>query len=1475
MPTTNNPLSAISYTNKDFQSIFPELLDLVKKLTLKWDPSISNESDPGVILLKLNAIIADKNNYNIDKNILEAFPETVTQEVAARNMYKQLAYQMPWYQSATTTITFRWLGESLTPGETVTIPAFTMITNSDTSIIYTIIDEVQFSYENTIVTGRAMQGTITDLIVNGTTTLNLNNIDYNNRLYLNDYNVAENGIFISNAEEPNMGYWEKVDNLQIVPLENRYYEFGVDSRNNSTYIEFPSDLETLIRAGLNVKYLISSGTSGNVSANQLTNFYEDVTITFRDEELNLNSDIIQMYNASATTDGQDPEPVSEAYESYRRVAGTFDTLVTLRDYINAIYLSGFVSNDIVSDRLTDIQSSYKIVVDEGSTNGSIIEYARHQVEGTSEYQYDMTPYDLKLYLLHNSGVINSLSSFNASFDIEASDSNVVAQVENYLQSTRCIQHNFIDILPDIPCMFRNIYSIKIKFVPQYQLSNVQVDSVRRNIIQALYDNLNAREVNFSEEPDYNVIYDIIMAADERIKLITIDTFVYTTYATYWDSETQTFKHIPVSDFNDPWIVTANTLTDLQAMIPNLSNASLYTFVATTDNTVYKYNASQQALEEYSTYINNFRQQIIAKNVLAGVTPLYDQENSFSYSIDQIFDSVDKEVDRVSTSLVISPWGFDEGGVPKEYDSTTTDTSKNYTLKDNETLQFLAPSFISEINYSSFVKYELVLQNQTSEPEYRQASISNFSYTQGTYNGSKTILYSINETGQYEAYVNLAQEGSSQAPYEEGTLNWFKFDNTAVQGQTGTYTPYEAWNRGLISLYSIEAVYRIAANTDYKLKYGDSITFFWRDSDEEDAPYLYRCYKGLQVETETERSPIIKATFTLNGTNKSNAQVNPDGLNTSGQLNYDVNPYSSYQRVLNMYGANVLSGTKSIDIRRINQLTLSLGNNYYYFITNNIDTSGTTDKYIMEFQASPAFIPNKYYAPDSDVPLTEEPEGWGYSGVVYRTKSGNTYEDVTFYYDYTLQADEYFIYMNLDLTTYEMLAQGTLIKLLQNPVTGALPVFTVDAINYNNVALNGTSAITEFSKLLPVDTLVREQQIYNLVGGDTVNITIDKAEFTGMTYLNENSQTVITFPYFLTQEAHSTDGLTISYATGSQDASSTFQELPGIAIDDISSNWVGRAVLNLDLTYEDAQIIDNSAPATQKQSLQQVTIDRSGEGTESPSYPEGNPYDSESKINLLSNAPINRSGGTSIDVTYVNLLGDTETISIFAFEINPAFVTAPFSTSASQGIRMAFVTTDVSTEYLTVSTNAGITSATVSGIRLESGYNYILGIRNTSESQKFWLRYGNSTGNFVNCLNSSLNTDNEGLAEGVYYFILDNTDTSNLITSLTFQISGADNTGFLELDQLVKCTPNESFAQYGINIEDLEELVAEYDYNGVFKYNYQIPTDVLIENPLEADTFFNENHICNPYTISFANLVIPADATKSLSKASSIDVINNR
>ena len=48
-------ISSQSYTNKDFEAVYNELLTLAKKISYKYDPTSSNESDPFIVLLKLLA----------------------------------------------------------------------------------------------------------------------------------------------------------------------------------------------------------------------------------------------------------------------------------------------------------------------------------------------------------------------------------------------------------------------------------------------------------------------------------------------------------------------------------------------------------------------------------------------------------------------------------------------------------------------------------------------------------------------------------------------------------------------------------------------------------------------------------------------------------------------------------------------------------------------------------------------------------------------------------------------------------------------------------------------------------------------------------------------------------------------------------------------------------------------------------------------------------------------------------------------------------------------------------------------------------------------------------------------------------------------------------------------------------------------------------------------------------------------------
>ena len=238
-----------SYINKDFTALWGELLDLIPKFTEKWVPREANESDPLAVLLKIIAIYSDKLNYNIDKSILERFPQTLTELRSAKNVYEALGYNAPWYNAGSTDISFYYnekivLSDSTTPKEQFYIPKFTMVCDEDNHTVFTILQDVLYDfndYETTLTktkTVKALQGTITDYSINGVTQITIDNLDSHNRLYFVESGVAENGIFIDT--DPNFTQaveWKRVDNIYQTIDENAY-QFGVDPVSGASYIEF-------------------------------------------------------------------------------------------------------------------------------------------------------------------------------------------------------------------------------------------------------------------------------------------------------------------------------------------------------------------------------------------------------------------------------------------------------------------------------------------------------------------------------------------------------------------------------------------------------------------------------------------------------------------------------------------------------------------------------------------------------------------------------------------------------------------------------------------------------------------------------------------------------------------------------------------------------------------------------------------------------------------------------------------------------------------------------------------------------------------------------------------------------------------------------------------------------------------------------------------------------------------------------------
>ena len=355
----NNYLTNLSYVNKDFNSIWEEILDVVPKLTDKWVPSEANESDPLVVLLKELGIVSDKLNYNIDKNTLEQFPDLLTQLRTAYSVFKSMGYNPNWYKSAVTYITIIYnggvgdgtLSASISPEGSVkfSLPRFTQVSDDNNTDIYTLLESADFTPgEAKRVSLIAIEGTINDFEVNGDTQIKINNLDAQNRLYFVQPNVAQNGIFISfdskfedislkltNSEQletansdteqqGNLKTWRKVDNLYQQLPGSYVYKFGIDPSTGTNYIQFPDDIGTLIDKGIYIKYILSSGESGNIKAGTITQLYNDPNIeaTYAPNITDSGSEETEtsttgtvtkvnfsVRNLSSTQNGTDPETI--------------------------------------------------------------------------------------------------------------------------------------------------------------------------------------------------------------------------------------------------------------------------------------------------------------------------------------------------------------------------------------------------------------------------------------------------------------------------------------------------------------------------------------------------------------------------------------------------------------------------------------------------------------------------------------------------------------------------------------------------------------------------------------------------------------------------------------------------------------------------------------------------------------------------------------------------------------------------------------------------------------------------------------------------------------------------------------------------------------------------------------------------------------------------------------------------------------
>lgn len=768
---TNDELriSNESYTHKDFYQIYPEILELVTKITERWDPASSNESDPGVVLLKLLAFIADKTNYNIDKNILECFMPSATQEDSMRKLCEMMGYNMKYNRSASVAVSFMWVGNELPDAPdktTIKIPRFTEVTNDDGDIVYTLIENVSLTYKGQTVTKEAIEGKLCDLIINGGEALKLYNLDDNKRFYFPESQVAENGVFIwsiDDAEDAtNVEFWKRKENLNIEQPHQRIWKFGYDSRKKLPYIQFPEDIAELIGNGLRIKYIRTLGANGNITAKTLTKISEtsleiidyvdpdtgepQATVEISDGE----NTFLNVQNQSYTLNGQDVETLDEAYNGFKKTVGTFDTLVTCRDYANKIYQlvysdvnrTPLVSNVQVGDITNDINFANTIVTfDDFGLIYSDIPFIKNRIEkvralppiaeaevdvvyfvDNTYYKVVQTGLSAKTYVVVTAEALNTINNF----DLYIYPLNYVSnyyKAENYEKSFKPNHDSLYEIIQQLTdyktvChnlkqisdaemapgkershniyAIKNYYHLNAKISTTYKVTEYEGNQILTNIYYALWHKFNARQLDYGEEIPFETLLDTIKTADSRIKVVALDE-------------------------------------------PELTTAIMFG-----DGTEASFDDSEEVFN-----------RLVAKNVLAGRVPLFNYDQRFKIEIGQtavnttnradiygkertyftkaqidelhltsgqlipcdIEDELEKSAEKISITAITT-----ELEIP-----TSRTLNEGYTLKANENVELLAPNLVSTVTYPMYVNY--YFHSPSHEPTWttRPCRLTQFTY----------------------------------------------------------------------------------------------------------------------------------------------------------------------------------------------------------------------------------------------------------------------------------------------------------------------------------------------------------------------------------------------------------------------------------------------------------------------------------------------------------------------------------------------------------------------------------------------------------------------------------------------------------------------------------------------------------------------------------------------------------------------------
>lgn len=451
----------VNYTSRDYQSLLQDFVDAVPKLTELWKPEA--EADPGMVIGKYIASVAEVLGINVDLLANEIFAPSVSQRKNAEKIFSLIGYELGWYVAARTEITFTNVSSvpvtidfGFNGSNFATVNAYTDITNASRVITYNILpltntygatdtrsrrdivggdvdvfadtDEVQLAAGESV-TRVGIEGEIRSY------TVSVQQVKDNNYIIkLPSQHIDTTAIWIKaktslNADSFLTTQWIQCSNpAEFITPEPRF-AVTYDSYSNAQVqiSNYLNQLEDYSSNYLTVYWIDCSGVIGCVGENVLSNFLpakqtgtENVADSLTISNL---SNTVELPHTNVVT-GASPETAKEAYFNSRNYINTWDSLVTLPDYqrflsrepgVDCAYVIDCqkaldINLAIYNDQnLTDAQKSKKYITKydfpEGDTNFDWTNILQLGFDPTDPQKYvfaaNFKTYTAMCYAIHN------------------------------------------------------------------------------------------------------------------------------------------------------------------------------------------------------------------------------------------------------------------------------------------------------------------------------------------------------------------------------------------------------------------------------------------------------------------------------------------------------------------------------------------------------------------------------------------------------------------------------------------------------------------------------------------------------------------------------------------------------------------------------------------------------------------------------------------------------------------------------------------------------------------------------------------------------------------------------------------------------------------------------------------------------------------------------------------------------------------